>query len=1312
MSQSDFVSRGQALVAAGQYQEAVKVCRLGLLGRPTTVEGRVVLGSALLALKRYDEVLAEMRVALELDHTAVPAHALKAEALLKKGDTAAAIEALNTAQHLSPSDERVQQLLSEAQNGIRPRANTAHPAVGFVGAGDTKHYPGRHNGNLGIDEPEDPASTEHFTKPTSLSSPGAPRRTSSQRPGEGPLPTPRDPTPPPVVLAVDDKSGTVEVDPDLEGVELDSDLDFDDLAAPPPAMSHVASAGARGVVKPMLKSAAAKAAGVPKAIAQRPRPLEPLDKQTPTMDLVVDDDDSDIHEVNESSPVAKQGAKQGGRSGGTAVRNAVAMPSGPIDIGPERPSLRKMAAQPYDLAPLPGLPPPPPLPPPPRPSLAAALPTVAAMAPLRPNDIAPPQSAFARTLVPPGLGGAGPLANQLPPAQRQTMIASAVVPPQGPGQGQGQSQGMFRPPHQSSTTPPNWGAAAPDARSLVAANEPTAVAARAQPQPPMAHQQLAYMQQQAPMDPALQAMLNAVPSDEIPMHKRTGIRKSRSKLQVTLWIFVGIIVIGGGVFAGFQIRALRLKKQIAAARSNAMELAKNDTYSGWASARDELSRIVQASGTGENQAALARSRALIAYEFDDGLDDAKITVDALADKTSVEANIAVAYLALAQSDAKAARMAANNAVRDAPSGAEANYVAGQAALLAGDLTAAVKAGKLAVDKESRLLYQIGLARIYAAATNWGEAMPALDRALGVMSDQPSAVIERAIVLADSGKLSTDIKLADQVRGELVKLLGDKKPGLSRAQIGFGYLALAQIDFERGDATAANKDVGDAAALDLGDQRFAEEAVETLYMIDQLAHAQNYAKASLVAYPQSARLHLSLALIDLAQSKGTAALAALKEIPDADKLPAVRATRGAAKLAVGDIDGARVDLEEAQKAAPRLEAALVGRAWLELAQNDPDAAKKVLGDLAGEKLSASPTVITVNAAILRRDPATRDKAKTMLETLLKGPAGPDSARAQLELARVYHDNGDFSAARTAYATASATGNFDARLESGLLLIENGDPKGGGETLDMLLAEAGEHPAAQLVLETARARMLAGDHEGAAALLAGADKLQNVVRWKVQRERGRLYLRRQDFKAALTELGNALEGCGSDAETFLLAADAASSDEKSGLTDKIRTLLPARLKGQAESLIVSGKLLLATGMLPEAEAAYKSARDQLGNEKASPRRLAQANYGLAVVAYGKQKDTEALQFLALVIAQDPSIYDAYLFDADLDKDKVRAFEMAKQAVMFNTDYPRAWYVLGKLAARNNDRATLATAIGKLQKLAPGSEELAELQKTKLK
>ncbi|MFT3691637.1 MAG: tetratricopeptide repeat protein [Kofleriaceae bacterium] len=146
----------------------MKVCRLGLLGRPTTVEGRVVLGSALLALKRYDEVLAEMRVALELDHSAVPAHALRAEALIKKGDLQAAMDALGEAQKLSPNDPRIQQLVGEAQRGA---AST--PGVGFVGAGDTRHYPGHAPG----DGTADVDGSESFTKPTSISSPGAPRRT-------------------------------------------------------------------------------------------------------------------------------------------------------------------------------------------------------------------------------------------------------------------------------------------------------------------------------------------------------------------------------------------------------------------------------------------------------------------------------------------------------------------------------------------------------------------------------------------------------------------------------------------------------------------------------------------------------------------------------------------------------------------------------------------------------------------------------------------------------------------------------------------------------------------------------------------------------------------------------------------------------------------------------------------------------------------------------------------------------------------------------------------------------------------------------
>ena len=128
------MAKGQTLVNSGQYQEAVKVCRLGLLGRPTTVEGRVVLGQALLALKRYDEVLAEMRVALELDHHSFTAQRLKAEALLLKGDPHAAMEVLRRLQQQVPGS--VNELLADCEIKLgRPAVSASHPSVNYVGKG-------------------------------------------------------------------------------------------------------------------------------------------------------------------------------------------------------------------------------------------------------------------------------------------------------------------------------------------------------------------------------------------------------------------------------------------------------------------------------------------------------------------------------------------------------------------------------------------------------------------------------------------------------------------------------------------------------------------------------------------------------------------------------------------------------------------------------------------------------------------------------------------------------------------------------------------------------------------------------------------------------------------------------------------------------------------------------------------------------------------------------------------------------------------------------------------------------------------------
>ena len=62
----------------------------------------------------------------------------------------------------------------------------------------------------------------------------------------------------------------------------------------------------------------------------------------------------------------------------------------------------------------------------------------------------------------------------------------------------------------------------------------------------------------------------------------------------------------------------------------------------------------------------------------------------------------------------------------------------------------------------------------------------------------------------------------------------------------------------------------------------------------------------------------------------------------------------------------------------------------------------------------------------------------------------------------------------------------------------------------------------------------------------------------------------------------------------------------------------------------------------------------------------------------------------------------------RDRVQVILQAQVAVKYNPEYPRAWAVLGKLAAKNNDKQTLADATAKLGALAPDSPELNDLKK----
>jgi predicted Zn-dependent protease len=1353
VSQSDFVTRGQALVSSGQYQEAVKVCRLGLLGRPTTVEGRVVLGQALLALKRYDEVLAEMRVALELDHTSVAAQVLKGEALLRKGDGHGAVEVLGKLRAEGMADSHAAALLAEAERiaGRSPPMNASHPSIGFLSQDasafaaldqGTKNYPAYQADDASADLDEDTGG--EYTRPTSLAAPGIKKRTA---------PAPilsADATPSPAILAVGDRSGTVEVDPELEGIDLRGEDDFGEVVGPPvaPGQLPVDDAalrdGPRGSIKASSKATRPPAAAAP--AAKKPQRASMFKDEVSTVEL----DDEAMLEVAETlSPASRAGqaARNLVPGPGTAVRNAVKMPSGPIDLpapAAMRPTMlplpapsppphlaQLLASQPHVMNVMPpaALPPQPQVNP--RSAIAAALPTAAAVPlpqpaqpvnrmplPMMPQ---PPQPAMQPQMQVPVMSQFQQM-QQLPAHLSSSVAAARPTIALNPMQQQSAAavDAIF---NAQDAQAPAWaratmlpGGPPPYGAGRAAADEPT--------------------RQPHELDPRIAALLAGQGSSGVPAtafageassstsrSARAGVRKGRSRLQVLLWIMIGAAVIGGGVFAGFQIRSLRLRKQIAAARDRAVALAKADTWQGWLGARESLFSIAQASPTVDNKAALARARAVLAYEFGDGLADARAAIDGLAGQASPDLDLATAYLALAQNDAKIARDVAERARQAAPNDAAALYVSGQAALLAGDARGAVEELRHAFDREARPLYAVGLARALGASSAWDDALAAVDRAAdnpaadNPAADNPAAVIAKAVLLAGAGRLSGGPGV--EIRAQLSKLIaeGGKSPAdqprrVSPSQVAFAELALAQVDFARNELGAAHTDYRASLDLQLNDQRFAEELIDTVYAIGELETARKAAALALDKWPASRRARTALAQIWLTSGKPASALDLFTRTPDTAGWPKGQTVRGQARLATGDIDGARADFEAALKKLPGYEPALIARAWLDLAAGDVDDARQRVEPRFNPK-TATTAMTVVYAAILRAtgDPAARDKAKTLLERVVTSAPGPETARAQLELARIDRDLGDLRAARAMYVEASRGGNFDARLENGLVQIEDSDPAGGRETLEQLLKDTGDHPPAGLLLETARARALVGAHAGAAELLALADKTPGVVRWQLDRERGRLALRKNDATGAAQALARALDGCGADPDTFILAADTISTDNKqTALAQKLNALVPTRLKGRPEADIIAGKLdLAAENRLDEAYNAYTAAREGLLKEKASLRRRAQADYGLAAVAYYRRDDPTARSNLELVMIEDPSIFSAYLFAAEIARPKAPkdALKLAQQAAAFNPASLDAWKLVGTLAAQLGNRQLLNDAITRVNDLAPGSETFHQLQ-----
>ncbi len=589
---------------------------------------------------------------------------------------------------------------------------------------------------------------------------------------------------------------------------------------------------------------------------------------------------------------------------------------------------------------------------------------------------------------------------------------------------------------------------APNARSVAASMEPTA--------------------KPDALDPALLALLAETPNDSgqvaaLPGPEKAAkepkpARKPRSTASIVLWLVVGAVVIGGGVVAGFQIRSVRLKRDIASARDHAAELAHTDTWAGWVQARNSLAGIVAASSTVENRAALARARATIAFAFGDGAAEAKTAASELAGRGGLDGDVASAFVALSENDIKTAKVAADAAQTEAPQDAAALYLVGQASAADGDLAGALTSLRAALDKDKRPLYAVAVAHALATRNEWDDAISVLDKALATSADNPSLVIERASVLAESGKVGPGSAIGNETRAQLDKVLSDgakpaadQKLGVSPAQVAFGQLAMARLDFARGDGNAARGDLRAAAAIGLEDQRFAEDAIETLFVIGELAAARSRAEYAVSTWPTSRRARIVLAEVALEQGKPTEALDVLSKQADVVQLPFGQAVRGEARLATDDLDSAKADFDAALKKLPNLELALVGRAWLDLREGGDIAAARKRIEPHYNAAGASPALATVYAALLGASTDVKDRlaAKDILSKVVQGTPGAAVARAQLELAAIDRETGDVRAARGLYTDAAKQGLLEARVALGNLELENREPAAGRDTFEALL-----------------------------------------------------------------------------------------------------------------------------------------------------------------------------------------------------------------------------------------------------------------------
>ena len=107
------------MILERRYQDAVRTCRRELLSRPDKYDVRLILGHALMALTRYDDVRTEMKTLLRSAPEFGAAHRVLGESYLRLKQPDEAAESLRSAIYLDENDSEARALLAELE-GLPP----------------------------------------------------------------------------------------------------------------------------------------------------------------------------------------------------------------------------------------------------------------------------------------------------------------------------------------------------------------------------------------------------------------------------------------------------------------------------------------------------------------------------------------------------------------------------------------------------------------------------------------------------------------------------------------------------------------------------------------------------------------------------------------------------------------------------------------------------------------------------------------------------------------------------------------------------------------------------------------------------------------------------------------------------------------------------------------------------------------------------------------------------------------------------------------------------------------------------------------